>query len=104
MELQITEFTLLNFVRAIEAAVIDGYRINYSQNDDAPTGMIGYYRCKLTRADKVAALLKAPIEKLEDAISTAPAVPVQNFIPSVQFTADEIAAPRKPARAATSRI
>lgn len=96
--MKIEAYSLVEFIQKIEQQVKGGYSIDYADNDSIPAGSFGFYRCKMHKGGKVAALLK-PKPEPEQEVIVEEVNPYQAtekpFVPSIVFEAPEISTTAK---------
>lgn len=108
--MRIEAYSLVEFVQKIEQAVKDGYGVDYDDNDSIPYGSVGYYRCKMHKGGKVAALLKPKQEPEPEADVVKEAEPEQPdnvpepFVPSIVFEVKEPETAKKAGRPKAQRV
>lgn len=104
--MRIEAYSLVEFVQKIEQAVKDGYGIDYDDNDSIPQGTVGYYRCKMHKGGKVAALLKPKQEPepIVEPVLEEPDQVAEQFIPSIVFEVKEPETAKKTGRPKSQRV
>ena len=104
--MRIEAYSLIEFVQKIEQAVKGGYSIDYDDNDSIPHGSLGYYRCKMHKGGKVAALLKPKQEPEPEAVTEhAPQeYTPEPFVPSIVFEVKEPETAKKAGRPKAQRV
>lgn len=58
MQKTVVAYNLVDFVKLVQNNVQAGYSVDFNDNDSVPTGMTGFYQCKMVKDVKLAALLK----------------------------------------------
>ena len=91
MEKRIEAYTLVDFIQLIQTHVEDGWLIDFEDNTHIPTGVAGYYYCRVGKGAKIAAILKPkPSELVQSGCETDEQLKIATeaapFVPSISFS------------------